>query len=148
MTFACRKLMALGFSLSSVLKAELASDQHSVGERVQGLHMDHLMLDYTRAQFAPAKNSDPLLAGVSLKHAAHWCAEAQVQLALKRMESTALALIDVAASRAQMTCRVAWRDLSKAALHAEHFQRLATQLRGRGFQIELIEAATAFRVSW
>jgi transcription antitermination factor NusA-like protein len=47
-----------------------------------------------------------------------------------------------------MTCRVAWRDLSKAALHAEHFQRLATQLRGRGFQIELIEAATAFRVSW
>ena len=145
---ACRKLIALGFSLSSALKADMHADQRSVVDRVQRLQMDHLTLDYSNAQFAPAKSSNPLLQGVSLKHAAHWRAEAQVQIALKQMENSALALIDVAASRGQVWCRLAWRDLSKATLQPEQFERLAAQLRERGFQIELIEASTAFRVSW
>ena len=148
MAIACRKLMALGFSLSSMLNADMQTNEGSVVDRVQHLRMDHLVLDYSTAQFAPAKSSNPILQGVSLKHAAHWRAEAQVQIALKQLEAAALALIDVAASRGQMYCRLAWRDLSKATLQSEQFERLATHLRGRGFQIELIEAATAFRVSW
>lgn len=148
MAIACRKLIALGFSLSSALNADMQTDEKSVVDRVQRLHMDHLILDYSTAQFAPARNTNPILQGVSLKHAAHWRAEAQVQIALKHMEASALGLIDAAASRGQLYCRLAWRDLSKATLQPEQFERLATQLRGRGFQIELIEAATAFRVSW
>ena len=94
MAIACRKLIALGFSLSSALNADMQTDQRSVVDRVQRLQMDHLILDYSSAQFAPARTSNPLLQGVSLKHAGHWRAEAQVQIALKQMEASALALID------------------------------------------------------
>ncbi|HUN91926.1 MAG TPA: hypothetical protein VMU33_07710 [Burkholderiaceae bacterium] len=148
MAIACRKLIALGFSLSSVLIADSRGDDGAVVDRVRSLHIDHLILDYSTAQFAPARSGDPLLQGVSLKHAAHWRAEAQAQIALKHMEAGALSLIDVVASRGQMSCRIAWRDLSKADLQSEQFERLAAKLRGRGFQVDLVEAATAFRVSW
>jgi len=132
MAIACRKLMALGFSLSSALNADLRTDEGAVVDRVQRLQMDHLTLDYSAAQSAPAKSSNPILQGVVLRHAAHWRAEAQVQIALKQMERSALALIDVAASRGDMHCRLAWRDLSKATLQPEQFERLAIQLRARG----------------
>ena len=69
-------------------------------------------------------------------------------IVLKRMEHSALALIDVAASTGVMWTRVGWRDLSKAELNADRFDRTARQLRERGFQVQLIEAGTALRVSW
>lgn len=148
LAIACGKLLALGFSLSTVVNAEMQTDERSVVDRVRSLQMDHLILDYTTAQHAPATNTNPLLQGVTLKHAAHWCARAQVQLTLRHKEASALALIDTAAARGHMDCRVAWRDLSKAHVQPEQLDRLASQLRGRGFQIQLIEAATAFRVTW
>lgn len=83
-----------------------------------------------------------------LKHAAYWRAEAEIRIVLKRMERSALALIDIAASRGVMSTRVGWRDLNKAELNPDYFDRTARQLRERGFHIELIEAGTALRVSW
>jgi len=38
--------------------------------------------------------------------------------------------------------------LTPSELNSEHFDRTARQLRERGFQVELIEAGTAVRVSW
>jgi len=148
LALACKKLMALAFELSTALKSDVETDEHAVVDRVTNLHMDHLMLDYSRAAHAPLKNSNPILQGVSLKHAAYWRAEAEIRIVLKRMEHSALALIDMAASRGVMSTRVGWRDLNKAELNPEYFDRTARQLRERGFHIELIEAGTALRVSW
>lgn len=148
LALACKKLMALGFELSTAVKSDVETDERAVVDRVTNLHMDHLTLNYSRATHAPLKNTNPILQGVSLKHAAHWRADAEVRIVLKRMEVSALALIDLAASRGVMSTRVGWRDLNKAELNPEHFDRTAKELRERGFHVELIEAGTALRVSW
>src|SRR5262245_23578118 len=88
----CKKLMALGFSLSTALQADVERDERGVVDRVTNLRMDHLVLNYSTAAHAPLKNTNPILQGVSLKHAAHWRADAEVVIVLKRMEHSALAL--------------------------------------------------------
>lgn len=148
MALACKKLIALGFSISSTLKSDVESDERAAVDRISNLHMDHLVLDYSSAQHAPLKSTNPLLQGVSLKHAAHWRADAEIELILKRMQHSALALIDMAASRGEMSTRIGWRDISKAELNADFMERILKHLGEKGFVVEKVDAGTALRVSW
>jgi hypothetical protein len=148
LALACRKFIALGFNLSSSVSVETQSDEQAVVDRVDQVSLSHLVLDFAAAPNAPAVNSNPILHGVSLPHAAHWRAQAEVQIVVKRMEHAALSLIDVVASRGEMWRRIGWRDLTNAPLNADQFERLATRLRERGFQLTLVDAGTALRVSW
>ncbi len=148
MALACKKLIALGFTISSTLKSDVESDERAAVDRVTNLQMDHVVLDYASAQHAPLKSTNPLLQGVSLKHAAHWRADAEIELILKRMQHSALALIDMAASRGDLSTRIGWRDISKAELNTDFMERILKHLSEKGFMVEKIDAGTALRVSW
>lgn len=148
MALACKKLIALGFSINSALKSDVETDERAAVDRITNLHMDHLVLDFSSAQHAPVKSTNPLLQGVSLKHAAHWRADAEVQMILKRMQHSALALIDMAASRGVLSTRIGWRDISKAELNPDFMDKILKHLIEKGFVVEKIDAGTALRVSW
>lgn len=143
----CRKFIALGFNVNTVLDVGIVEDADAVVDRVARVRLDHLELNFASAR-DPVSLTQPLLQGVALPPAAQWRQRAEAVIVIRHMEAAALSLVELAAGRGELSCRIAWRDLSKATLQSDQFDRVIDALRARGFIVQQTEASTALRVSW
>jgi hypothetical protein len=143
-----RKLLALGFDVSTAVNVEMQADADAVVDKARSITLDHLMLDYAAAAELSAGARNPLLEGVQLPPAVSWRARAQAVQAFRKFEQSALTLIEMASSRGERACHIRWRDLDKGPFRREAMDRIAESLRGRGFRIEVMEAGTALRALW
>jgi hypothetical protein len=145
---ACRIFAALGFSLSATPEVEREEDIDRVSDVVRRLRIAQIELGFATAQEGGRGTQAQLLQAVALPAAHLWRARADSARLLEQHERKALAVISEHAERGADSCRLAWRELSSAALNSEHLQRLAAALRGRGFRVEIIDAGSTLRLHW
>ncbi|MFN7510545.1 MAG: hypothetical protein ACK5TS_12775 [Betaproteobacteria bacterium] len=146
----CRRFMALGFSVSSVLQDESAGRTDNLYSNSPYVILSHLVLDYSRAA-APATRelgSATIQANVvALPAAHHWRARAESAHAIKQHEARALARIAEHAEQGASRCLVSWKELTRDdPMAPEKMVRLADMLRTRGFGVEISEST--LRVRW
>jgi hypothetical protein len=145
----CRRFIALGFAVSSVLQDDEAGRAESLYSSSPELILSHLLLDYSRAVSPTTGQGGPITlqaSGIALPAAHHWRARAETAYAIRQHEACALACIAEHAEQGATRCLVAWRELTRDPVVPEQLARLADMLRTRGFEVESSEST--LRVRW
>lgn len=145
----CRRFIALGFAVSSVLQDDEAGRAESLYSNSPEVILSHLLLDYSRAVSPTTGQSGPITlqaSGIALPAAHHWRARAETASAIRQHEARALACIAEHAEQGATGCRIAWRELTRDPVVPEKLARLAELLRTRGFGVEI--SGSTLRVRW
>jgi hypothetical protein len=142
LALAVRKLSALGFNVAATVRETSKADRKRI-------HIDTIRLSYAMAdEMGAHRLATPLLTGVALPPAFQWKRRAGVAKITRSLEDRVLALIDTEVERGRTRARLNLRQLAGPSFAPDLAERVAMNLRDRGFKAEVGTGGADLNILW